>query len=53
LHIAGGSFINIPVWELSQGIRFVLPKSEVWLVLALQRQRLTRITFKDPVRTAQ
>ena len=53
LHIAGEFFIYILAWELSQGIRFILPKSEVCLVLALQRQKLTRTIFKCPVRTAQ
>jgi hypothetical protein len=53
LLIAGEFFIYILVWERSQGIRFILPKSGDFLVLALQRQRLTKTIFKDPVRTAQ
>jgi hypothetical protein len=53
LNIAGEFFIYILVWELSQGICFILPKSEVCLVLALAKTKFIRTVFKDPVRTAQ
>jgi len=53
LRIAGEFFIYILVWELSQINSFHIAKSEVCLVLALQRQKLTRNIYKDPVRTAQ
>jgi len=37
LRIAEEFFIYILVWKLIQGNRFTLPKSEVCLVLTLQR----------------